>query len=476
MIDAARRNFFGKELERNGMKKKRIAILLLFLLVGVCLSAWILQCSREAQCYSENLVPLEEVKEELSFGIYEKMDWDAFFSPYHKEYLTGEMLSQLLTELGVTDYIEMANMNRRHVVEREEWNVIYGQMLDLLDMERIVTMENILILDVIEAENGDILVTNQGDYITHLPQNFFSRWQGYTAYCIGERCIGIYGICEEELYVQNTYLTEASEDEMPQEVNEDLKEFLAKEAKEEGKELPADGYTVKTMKAGQVLQDPGQGCVYVTFEVQYPKITIDSDSQTADKINAVIEAEILSRLGSLSEYEEWAKEEYTLREEIAKEQGEDILWQPYVAEVSYEVKRADDKILSLLLLDFNYLGGAHGGHGYTGLTFDMRTGEKLSLETIGESEQAVRDEVEPLLLQQAEQMQAAVEKGEGEIGLFEEYAEYMPDVLTDDTWYLTQDGMEVVANEYLIAPYAAGAITFEIPYEQAAFLKEQYLP
>lgn len=214
MIDAARRNFFGKELERNGMKKKRIAILLLFLLVGVCLSAWILQCSREAQCYSENLVPLEEVKEELSFGIYEKMDWDAFFSPYHKEYLTGEMLSQLLTELGVTDYIEMANMNRRHVVEREEWNVIYGQMLDLLDMERIVTMENILILDVIEAENGDILVTNQGDYITHLPQNFFSRWQGYTAYCIGERCIGIYGICEEELYVQNTYLTEASEDEI----------------------------------------------------------------------------------------------------------------------------------------------------------------------------------------------------------------------------------------------------------------------
>lgn len=269
---------------------------------------------------------------------------------------------------------------------------------------------------------------------------------------------------------------EASEDEMPQEVNEDLKEFLAKEAKEEGKELLADGYTVKTMKAGQTLQDTEQGCIYVTFEAQYPKITIDSDSQTADRINSVIEAEILSRLGSLSEYEEWAKEEYTLREEIAKEQGEDILWQPYVAEVSYEVKRADDKILSLLLLDFNYLGGAHGGHGYTGLTFDMRTGEKLSLETIGESEQAVRDEVEPLLLQQAEQMQAAVEKGEGEIGLFEEYAEYMPDVLTDDTWYLTQDGMEVVANEYLIAPYAAGAITFEIPYEQAAFLKEQYLP
>lgn len=217
-IGAARRNFFER-VGKNGMRRaknkgsagKVAVILLLFLIAGIGLLVWA-QSRQKVPGYSEKAIPIAEVKEELSFGVYEKTDWNAFFSPYHKAYLTEEILWQLLTELGVADYIEMAEMSGRHVVEREEWNAIYEQILDLLDMERVVTTENLIILDVIEAEDGYILVTNQGDYTTRLSEDYFLQWQGYTVYCTAERCIGISGISKDELSVSNAYLTEYSDD------------------------------------------------------------------------------------------------------------------------------------------------------------------------------------------------------------------------------------------------------------------------
>ena len=56
----------------------------------------------------------------------------------------------------------------------------------------------------------------------------------------------------------------------------------------------------------------------------------------------------------------------------------------------------------------------------------------------------------------------------------EEYETYIPDVLTEDSWYLTEDGMTIVSNEYLLAPYAAGATYFDLPYETCDFIKEVY--
>lgn len=197
--------------ENKGSAAKKSVILLVFLIAGIALFLW-MQNRQKAEGYPERSIPLAEVKEELSFGVYEKTDWEAFFSSYHKEYLTGDILSQLLTELGVADYIETEKMSGRHVVERDEWNVIYGQILDLLDMERVVTTENLLILDVIEAEDGYILVTNQGDYTTRLPEDYFLQWQGYTVYCTPERCIGVSGISEDELYLSNAYLASCSDD------------------------------------------------------------------------------------------------------------------------------------------------------------------------------------------------------------------------------------------------------------------------
>lgn len=184
-------------------------LLFLLLAVGIFLIGRIGK-GDEPHTYSEKYVGITEVKQELSFGIYGEEDWDSFFAVFHREYLTSDMLEQLLDRLDMTDYIELPGMTGRHTLTREEWNLAYGQILDLLDMERSVKKETLLILDTMEAEKENVLITNQGDYYTMLPVSYFETWNGYEIYSLEGECLGIVGISQEELYVQNAYLEQFS--------------------------------------------------------------------------------------------------------------------------------------------------------------------------------------------------------------------------------------------------------------------------
>lgn len=190
---------------------QKIAILLILLLAAGIFVIGRGEIGRDADTFSEKYVGIAEVKQELSFGIYGEEDWDSFFDVFHREYLTSDILEQLLDRLDMTDYIELPGMTGRHTITREEWNLAYGQILDLLDMERSVQKETILILDTMEAEKENVLITNQGDYYTTLPVSYFETWSGYDIYSLEEKCLGIVGISEEELLVQNAYLEHDSE-------------------------------------------------------------------------------------------------------------------------------------------------------------------------------------------------------------------------------------------------------------------------
>lgn len=193
--------------------KRKLGFLVLLLLVCVCLLVW-RQWGEGTQNYSEKSVPLAEICEELSFGIYRETDWETLLTSYRGEYLTREILSQILTTLGVAEYIKPSAEEKGGLIGRAEWNEIYRQILDLLDTERTVVTEKLLVMDRIAAEEGTILVTNQGDYTTALPQSYFSAWQGYEVYCLDGRCIGIVGVNGEELTVSNAYLTSCADGEV----------------------------------------------------------------------------------------------------------------------------------------------------------------------------------------------------------------------------------------------------------------------
>ena len=74
-------------------------------------------------------------------------------------------------------------MREQQKVSREDWNYVYGQILDLLDMEHVVTKMEFLVVDVMEAENQNVIITNKGEFCTVLPASYFKQWNGYEGYC-----------------------------------------------------------------------------------------------------------------------------------------------------------------------------------------------------------------------------------------------------------------------------------------------------
>jgi len=197
------------------MKQKQNAkmkVILLILLLGVlgALLADKMKVDYQKEEYSAQYIDLSEVKSELAFSVYTPEEWEEYFAVYHKEYLTWEMTAQLLEKLGVAEQIPLEKQNRQ-AVKREEWTLIYEQILDYLDMERKVAQKQVLLLDTEPAKDGIILITNEGDYFTGLPEQWFTRWQAYRIYAMEEKCIGVKGISEEETQLSNAYLKENAE-------------------------------------------------------------------------------------------------------------------------------------------------------------------------------------------------------------------------------------------------------------------------
>lgn len=127
------------------------------------------------------------------------------------------------------------------------------------------------------------------------------------------------------------------------------------------------------------------------------------------------------------------------------------------------IPRNDGRVLTLLFNDTNYLGGAHGGYSTRSYSFDMATGEKLTLADLSGDEAALCAFLTEEMLRQveadadlAEEVQSFAEGGtEAALGA----------LLRSGSWYLDYDGMVVFSDLYEISSYAVGMISFRIPNE-----------
>lgn len=136
---------------------------------------------------------------------------------------------------------------------------------------------------------------------------------------------------------------------------------------------------------------------------------------------------------------------------------------PYKSEGSASITRADQDVFSMRYDVSSYTGGAHGNYGVLGYNFDSRTGKELSLEDVISDREALYERLLELLDERY---------GAGQM-LFEGYEETVRDEVFGHevggypmslTWTLGKDGMTVYFEQYVIAPYAAGLLTVEIPY------------
>ena len=152
----------------------------------------------------------------------------------------------------------------------------------------------------------------------------------------------------------------------------------------------------------------------------------------------------------------------------APEMFEDSHWE---SELTVMALRADETVVSLQQREYSWLGGAHPNTYSRGICYDTKTGKELSLQDIAADYDGIYDYV----------CQKLVEENDPDI-FFEGYEDTVkamfyggePDYGSVQ-WFLMNDRVVILFNQYDIAPYAAGQICVEIPFaESAGLFQKQY--
>lgn len=130
--------------------------------------------------------------------------------------------------------------------------------------------------------------------------------------------------------------------------------------------------------------------------------------------------------------------------------------------------RLDGAAISLRETSYSFTGGAHGNHAYTGYNFDTKTGKLLTLSGIAEDTDAFKASAEKYI-------KSACFSMENKEELFPEYEESIPDIFSEGSWYLTDNGVVFIAQEYLLGPYSMGIMEFEVPYAMLDSMNPAYI-
>ena len=204
----------------------------------------------------------------------------------------------------------------------------------------------------------------------------------------------------------------------------------------------------------------------LTYEYNRVEVTIPGNEEAQNKINDFFVQEEVSYQDTIREYVQFAKEDLEMRKEDPEWMES---WAGYSAGREYSIMRADEKVISVVMDCYEFTGGAHPNSGRVAYTFDTQTGEKLSLEAVVKD----LDEARSMTTEFLTEKLAEQEQEEGM--LFDDYNSYIQDILTDNTWYLDQEGFHIIINEYIVSPHAAGIQEMTMPYDEYDLVKSEYL-
>lgn len=123
----------------------------------------------------------------------------------------------------------------------------------------------------------------------------------------------------------------------------------------------------------------------------------------------------------------------------------------------FEIKELDEIITVLEYGYFYPIGAAHGSPWITSHHININTGRFYTLEDLFTKNSNYQDILETIIKAQMEQ------QNENKFMYFD-LAE--PTIQADQSFVLTEDGIEIFFQVYEIASYAAGMPSFEIPYEE----------
>lgn len=201
----------------------------------------------------------------------------------------------------------------------------------------------------------------------------------------------------------------------------------------------------------------------VIFTRSYQAIDVTmGDPAIAHAIKTSLKGQIDNALESAFELEAIAQSEYT---------GSDQ-WISYFTQIHYTPTRIDQAVLSLFVNHSSYSGGTHPSLSTASVTYDLSTGNALTLEDIlvdGIDNSSLADLVNQALSPNAED-------------LWYDYEETISDHFSGNlkdasNWYFSKTGLCFHFEPFMIAPYSAGTIIASIPYDRLdGVLLQKYLP
>lgn len=201
----------------------------------------------------------------------------------------------------------------------------------------------------------------------------------------------------------------------------------------------------------------------VLFEYNYPTINLSlPDGEMAESVMLDFLNRIDATRPEAQQVKEAAEEYYTGK----------VGWNTYFYNLTYSPMRIDTGILSLYGMESSYSGGMHPNHNACAVNYDLTTGKAMKLRHIL-TEKVTADSLTKLVCNALEQQAE---------NLFSDYAlsvedRFAGDFGADDLWYLSDTGLCFFFSPYEIAPYNAGTVIAEIPYENlTGLLLDDYFP
>ena len=164
------------------------------------------------------------------------------------------------------------------------------------------------------------------------------------------------------------------------------------------------------------------------------------------------------------------------------DEGYTASFYPYSFYATPSTERMDADVLSLLMLNSWYRGGAHPSYTQTSYNFDLRAQRRLEMDDI--LLPGARERLLQLVLDTMEAKINALNNTVSAYMLFSGYQDIITASITGDTptenWYFSEKGLVLYYTPYEafeIAPYAAGIISVELPYESLEdVLRPEYQP
>lgn len=233
-------------------------------------------------------------------------------------------------------------------------------------------------------------------------------------------------------------------------------------------ETAATGKVETTTEDFEGSSDPENAEREYTYTYQVPTITIEGNEEAQDKIQKDLNAYVETFLDSINNSDFGTVYEGEMSGMTSYE------------ELSFQVIRADDKVISVVWGNEGYNQGAHGWYIQDYRNYYTQTGEKVTFDSLGNS---FRDKALELVTKKAAEMQATddcffpdYEKSiklvvlDGTEDMDAIYQEiYGADIAgtgngpASPTFSITEDGFVFESGQYVLQPYAVGIIDFEIP-------------